>query len=1142
MADNTFLGRFVTQYAQLVLPLKEALQDEASCRALFLDLGWSIPNPPINQAQAVVNKITVLSNNLKNLSSSPSEVDMISLLFDITQVYTSVQSFVNAIANTTTGIAPAQNIFKNEFPEDLFNYLICSYLNRRFEVGLNTFLALKIIEYSTVEAVNPRPSYTKIKIDYSKLGTLITNPMDVIKSVTSWGTTEYNFDTVATLIMDFLSSVQVSASYSNRVDINQSIGYGQIFDDNSDLGYSVRIFLMDLLIGNEYKTLLANLSSFEGDTTDQKGMVLEVDVPEGTNLKQDITDTISLELNTSNVIGNRFAVQFSPSQQKFSYLSNPSTNGRIELLVKNEFKEPKIIFGQKAGTRLELRRQIFSFFVDPGDSFEFGLGYDLSGLSLVIDPENSDNFIKKVFGDKSKEIAFPIMMQWSSVKGISFLGSGSFEFKVNTHLKVGPIEFTDIKVAIQAPKGKDQVIANIGTNVKGDLGVVSFSIDNIGLKLTFDLKESNAGPFGIGIGFKPPTGVGLSIDAPPVKGGGFLNYDEATSTYTGGLELKFSKISFSAIGIISTKLPGGESGYSLLVIISVEFTPLQLGMGFTLNGIGGLMGLNRTSNPDFLRSGIRYNTLEHILFPKDIVKNSNAIISNVSQAFPIRKNQFVVGPMVKIGWGTPALLTIDLGIVIELPDPLRLLILGILRAQLPSSDNAILKLQVNFLGIIDFKEKYLSFDASLYDSKVVGFALYGDMALRMHWGSKPNFLLSVGGFHPAYTPPPLNLPSMQRLTIVLANSNNLQISVETYFAVTSNSAQFGASVYAMARAWKIMAIGQLWFNVLFQFSPFYFNADMGVKFAIKMGSKTIMGLYIVLRLEGPDPWRAQGYGTFKILFVRVRIRFDSTFGRQRSEAIEAVEIDSKIKEILLLRENWESVLPDRNHQLVSWRKEEINEELSVDPAGAIKISQKMIPLNTLMQKYSSSAISDFNKYTIRDVSINGVNLPIERVQDYFARNEFSHMKDDDKLSKEGYELFDSGVIVGSGNSLTSQYAVHKLCAYEEVTLDSGYRRQELDKYILLAKRMRIENMLDYTTFTDLSRAKIATISSGPSEVKLSVREGEFVFANRNNLQQVATNLSFTNTMDAEYYLEQQRIHSPEQVSDWIIANRYELIN
>lgn len=1141
MADNTFLGSFVTQYAQLILPLKEAIQSESSFRALFLDLGWSIPNPPVTQAQTVVNRINILTSSLDDLSESPSEIDMIMLLADINQVFVSVKNFANAIASTTSGIAPAQQVFKNEFPSDLFNYLICKYLQAYYKKGFNVFKATDIIKYSFITANNPRPSYSKIKIDFPRFITLITQPQKLIESTIDWNTQKYNFDNVAFILFNFLSSLRIPATLNSSFDLEKSALYNNTFENEYALGSSVKTYLLNMLIGNEYKTLITNFSSYEGTTVNTKGMILEVDIPEGTNLKQNINDNISLELNNNQLVGSNFALQFNPSQQKFSYLNKAGDNSRIEVLFKNIFDSPKRIFGQPEGTRLDLRNQALSLSVTPGTPFEFGLGYDLSGLALVIDPSDSDNFIKKIFGDKKKEIVFPLTIQWSSKNGISFVGSGSFEFNVNTHFKIGPIEFTDIKVALRAPQGQDKVVTNIGTNVKGDLGPVVFTIDDIGLRITLNLKEDNAGPFGIDIGFKPPTGVGLSIDAPPVKGGGFLNYDEATSTYTGGLELNFSKISFSAIGILTTKLPGGDSGYSLLIIISAEFTPLQIGMGFTINGVGGLLGLNRTSNADVLRSGIRYNTLDHILFPKDIIKNSNAIISTVGQAFPVLKDQFVVGPMAKINWGTPALLTIELGIIIELPDPLRLLILGILKAQLPNEKNAILKIQVNFLGVIDFKEKYLSFDATLYDSKILSFGLYGDMALRLNWGNRPNFLLSVGGFHPSYTPPPLNLPSMQRLTIVLADSKNLKIAVETYFAITSNSAQFGASVYAMARAWKVQAIGALWFDVLFQFSPFYFNANMGVKFAIKMGRRTLLSLYIELSLEGPEPWRAKGSGSFKVLFVRVRIRFNATFGSQRVAVIQAVAIDSKIKEALKSPDNWEFILPERNSQMVTWRKESPTEDLSVDPAGTIKISQRLLPLNTLMSKFGSSAISDFNRYTIKTVSIDSSNLPIKKVQDYFARNEFAYMSDDDKLSRDGYELFDSGVLVGSEDNISANYVVHKACGYENIILDAGRRRHLLLKFMLTAQRLRIESTFGYIGSSKLSTSRSITISGGPNRVNLSTLKGEFVLANRNNLKRVAPSVSFANSIQAEQYLSEQRTLNPNSTADWIIANRYELV-
>ena len=78
-------------------------------------------------------------------------------------------------------------------------------------------------------------------------------------------------------------------------------------------------------------------------------------------------------------------------------------------------------------------------------------------------------------------------------------------------------------------------------------------------------------------------------------GGGFLRYIEAEERYEGMLELEYEEeISLKAIGLLTTRLPDGRPGFSLLIIITAEFNPIQLGLGFTLNGVGGLLGLNRT--------------------------------------------------------------------------------------------------------------------------------------------------------------------------------------------------------------------------------------------------------------------------------------------------------------------------------------------------------------------------------------------------------------------------------------------------------------------------------------------------------------------------------------------------------------------
>ena len=74
----------------------------------------------------------------------------------------------------------------------------------------------------------------------------------------------------------------------------------------------------------------------------------------------------------------------------------------------------------------------------------------------------------------------------------------------------------------------------------------------------------------------------------------------------------------SAVGLLTTRLPDGRQGYSLLISIAASgFTPIQLGLGFTLNGMGGLLGLNRSAGVEALRAGLKNKTLDAVLFPAD---------------------------------------------------------------------------------------------------------------------------------------------------------------------------------------------------------------------------------------------------------------------------------------------------------------------------------------------------------------------------------------------------------------------------------------------------------------------------------------------------------------------------------------------
>src|SRR6185295_3778734 len=157
-----------------------------------------------------------------------------------------------------------------------------------------------------------------------------------------------------------------------------------------------------------------------------------------------------------------------------------------------------------------------------------------------------------------------------------------------------------------------------------------------------------------------------------------LFFDSQRHEYGGILQLEIAEtISAKAVGLLTTQMPGGGRGYSLIVIIAAEgFPPIQLGFGFTLTGIGGLLGVNRTVTVDVLRSGIKNGTLGSILFPADPIRNAPQIISDLRAVFPPAADRFVFGPMATIAWGTPTILTLEIALLLELPEPVRLIILG----------------------------------------------------------------------------------------------------------------------------------------------------------------------------------------------------------------------------------------------------------------------------------------------------------------------------------------------------------------------------------------------------------------------------------------------------------------------------------
>jgi hypothetical protein len=753
-----------------------------------------------------------------------------------------------------------------------------------------------------------------------------------------------------------------------------------------------------------------------------------ITVPVGPDATVELEAAVEVPLHTEVAVRTDGTVSFTPPAA-----STFEGAFGARLILRRDPPEPFVIFGQANGSRLEfgdfvlavLTRLQMSGGVADGD-------LDVSGTlndgKVIIDGRNGDGFIAKILPGTYIEADFSVLMGVSTERGFYFSGSSALEVRLPTHIELGPISIDALTLEAALEDGRIPI--SVGADIGALLGPISAVVQNMGVTATLSFPPGNSGNLGpaqLDIGFKPPTGVGLRVQAGPIAGGGFLSLDYDKGEYIGALELSFKGVfTLKAIGIINTKLPDGSKGFALLILVTAEFTPIQLGFGFVLVGVGGLLGLNRSLDTEALRLGVRTGAVSSVLFPPDVIGNIVQIVSDLKAFFPIVEGHFVVAPMGKLGYGTPALITLELGIILDIPAP-QLTIIGVLRCILPQEDAPILKLQVNFAGGIDFEQGLIWFDASLFDSSLLVFTLSGDMALRIGWGAQKLFVISVGGFHPAFKEVPPDLTSMRRIGIALLSGNNPRLMAQTYFALTSNTLQSGARVELYAAAAGFNLYGFLGYDLLVQFVPFHFVANIYAGLALRRGDDVLAGVDVRCELSGPTPWHAHGEARLKILFFSIRVGFDETWGDDGAAVtLEAVDVLGRLEEAIRDGRNWTTSFPTNVQQTVTLRvTEPQGDALLLHPFGVLSVSQKVAPLGLPIEKFGNQVPSGDTTFTI---TWSGSGS--EPTREEFAVGNFLELSDSEKLSRKSFESMTSGLRFATGDAATTGASVDKNVDYE----------------------------------------------------------------------------------------------------------------
>ncbi|MGH8718979.1 MAG: DUF6603 domain-containing protein [Burkholderiales bacterium] len=610
---------------------------------------------------------------------------------------------------------------------------------------------------------------------------------------------------------------------------------------------------------------------------------------------------------------------------------------------------------------------------------------------------------------------------------------GGIPIQIPIGKSLGPVRLHHVLLNLDRDTAGESPRTLIGAalSFSAQIGPVLARTDRIGLKFALDFPDdkskANLHFANLDVGFLPPAGIGLAVDSDKVKGGGFLFRDEANHQYAGVMELSLSGIvALKAIGLISTRLPDGSKGYSLVILVTAESSPegnllKNPVMGFRLTGVGGLIAIHRTVSEEALRAGLKNRTLESLLFPKDPVRNAPTIIAALNRVFPIRRGTHLIGLMVRLVWGVPTIITFELGVILEWAGsvtPSRLVILGRITSILPRPEHDLLRLNLDAVGIFDFERGTAAIDAVLVDSRLLNrFPLTGSGALRARWTSPRSFALSVGGMNKGFTPP-TEFPKLDRLALSLTTGDNPRLTCEAYFALTANTVQYGAHVSLYAAAYGFNVQGEASYDVLIRLVPFHFLAEFYAGMQLRKGSRNLFKVKVEGALEGPLPLAVRAKCTFEVLWWDVSIRVNVTLvGGARPPLPVAVDASAQLSTALNDARSWSAELPPGQSRIVSLRAPVADGVVQVHPLGTLAVRQSVVPLNLSrdIDKFGDSPVVGARRFAVTGIAIEGATQPSSTLNEDFAPGQFFEMSDEARIASPSFEPMQAGLRIGASD-------------------------------------------------------------------------------------------------------------------------------
>jgi hypothetical protein len=917
---------------------------------------------------------------------------------------------------------------------DVMDLLFAIYLMRWHPVARQIASLLTLVDPADAQVLqtdqfiggaNERVPYVLDRVHLERLPGLLRDPVGTLRAfyfndLQTTADANAVADKLFPRILGLLRELGVPCRYGiNPADATLFGGAAPLVD------HALIVYVADQLAGAaaEAGVVLALSSADQGDL----GLVA---TPFGSVQLQDTRGLWTLELDLTADVS---AVAY--GRHGVTLLASASTaefDASFTATLAAPDSGPAFLIGSQDGSRIEVGGAKLSAQTTLSEERQtLSLSTSVSKAAIIIAPGDGDGFLQSVLPANGACCDFDLGLAWSNSSGLTLRGAAGLDATLPAGLSVGPVSIQSIHVGLHADGGglSFECSATAGLS----LGPVQVLVDRMGLLagLTFPASGGNLGVADGTLGFKSPSGLGLAIDAGVVSGSGFLGFDPARSEYRGAAQLAIEGVDVSALGLVQT-----QPQVSFLLLIATTFpTPIQLGLGFSLKGVGGIAGINRSVSLDALEAAVWKGALKGVLFPAAPINDIAGILNELEALFPSAQGRYVFGPTAEILW-MPPIVTGQVGLVLEVPDPVRLALFGTVVAQLPP-DKPLVVLNVNFAGGLDFGTGRLFFDASLTGSRIERYPITGDLSLRSAWFHPKSTALAVGGFNPHFQPP-AGFPTLSRVALDLSEGP-LHFHLSAYLAITSNTFQIGAVADLKAHVCDCDIAGHFAFDALFIKNPFSFIVDVDASASISFEGQTFAGVHVSGIFSGPAPWHAKGSASISLLFVSVGVDFDHTWGPSAPATLPGLDPwITALAPALADPASWRGAFPAGAYSFVTFAPDPSGGPVLLDPAASVVLDEKAVPLNQPIARFAETTLPTPVRFDLSAPAVNGVAVDPSDwspVTNEFAPAQFSELTDDQKLSAESFVALSSGMVIGS-TAASVGTSTGAALTYDLIILDS----------------------------------------------------------------------------------------------------------